>query len=1053
MSKKYMRDMVPLVVICLVSALLLASFNLLTKDPIQQNSQRAAEETRTRMLPIASSFEPMEVTEGSNMDSVYQGLDASGEPVGYVIQTTVNGYGGEVVVTLGMDMDGVITGVDVGGENFSETPGLGALAKEPAFTQQYIGKKVPLTLVKGNEPKGENTIDAISGATRTSSAVNGGINLAGKYISDLSGGGSPNTASAQGFGGPVAVTLELDASGAISSITIGDDYFNETEGYGKKALEDSFSSQFIGMKPPLTLSDIDAISGATVTSTAVVNAINTVYAQLTGEASTAAPAEEEAPAAQLYEDGTWRAAFKGFGGPVMVALTLDDNLTIQSIQIGDDQFAETEGYGAQALEPAFQEQFIGKTLPLKDGDVDGISGATMTTTAVLDGIDAIYQAATDDTPDEPQPLPTPAAESETQTDDAATVSTSVAATTDGNGSWTASVQGFAGPVAVTLTLDDSLTIQSIEIGDDQFAETDGLGAKAKEAAFTDQFVGKTLPLADGDIDAIAGATITTNAVLDAVNAIYEAAGNGAAEVTDAPAASDAPEATDAPEASAAAIWEVTHEGDEWTTAAQGFAGPVAVTLTLDDSLTIQSIEIGDDQFAETDGLGAKAKDAEFTDQFVGKTLPLKDGDIDAISGATITTNAVLDAVNAIYEAADTGAPEATEAPAAADVPEATEAPETTEAPEATEAPVATDAPVAEGEVVNEGTVWSASAQGFAGPVAVQVTLDGLTIKSIKIGDDQFAETDGLGAKALDPMFQLQFVDKTLPLADGDVEAISGATITTNAVLEALNAIYEAASAETGVIGGADGPTAIYVAEPEATDEPEDSIEVTNEGTVWSASAQGFAGPVAVQVTLDGLTIKSIKIGDDQFAETDGLGAKALDPMFQLQFVDKTLPLADGDVEAISGATITTNAVLEALNAIYETASADTAVIGGADGPTAIYVAEPEETAEPEDADAPAESAEVTNEGTVWATSAQGFAGPVAVQVTLDGLTIKSIKIGDDQFAETDGLGANALDPMFQLQFVDKTLPLAEGDVEAISGATITTDAVLSALNAIYEAAK
>ena len=904
MSKKYMRDMVPLVVICLVSALLLASFNLLTKDPIQQNSQRAAEETRTRMLPIASSFEPMEVTEGSNMDSVYQGLDASGEPVGYVIQTTVNGYGGEVVVTLGMDMDGVITGVDVGGENFSETPGLGALAKEPAFTQQYIGKKVPLTLVKGNEPKGENTIDAISGATRTSSAVNGGINLAGKYISDLSGGGSPNTASAQGFGGPVAVTLELDASGAISSITIGDDYFNETEGYGKKALEDSFSSQFIGMKPPLALSDIDAISGATVTSTAVVNAINTVYAQLTGEASTAAPAEEEAPAAQLYEDGTWRAAFKGFGGPVVVALTLDDNLTIQSIQIGDDQFAETEGYGAQALEPAFQEQFIGKTLPLKDGDVDGISGATMTTTAVLDGIDAIYQAATDDTPDEPQPLPTPAAESETQTDDAATVSTSVAATTDGNGSWTASAQGFAGPVAVTLTLDDSLTIQSIEIGDDQFAETDGLGAKAKDAEFTDQFVGKTLPLKDGDIDAISGATITTNAVLDAVNAIYEAAGNGAAEATDAPAASDAPEAT---EASAAAIGEVTHEGDEWTTAAQGFAGPVAVTLTLDDSLTIQSIEIGDDQFAETDGLGAKAKDAEFTDQFVGKTLPLKDGDIDAISGATITTNAVLDAVNAIYEAADTGAPEATEAPAAADVPEATEA------------PAATDAPVAEGEVVNEGTVWSASAQGFAGPVAVQVTLDGLTIKSIKIGDDQFAETDGLGAKALDPMFQLQLVDKTLPLADGDVEAISGATITTNAVLEALNAIYEAASAETGVIGGADGPTAIYVTEPEATDEPEDSIEVTNEGTVWLTSAQGFAGPVAVQVTLDGLTIKSIKIGDDQFAETDGLGAKALAPMFQLQFVDKTLPLADGDVEAISGATITTNAVLEALNAIYEAA--------------------------------------------------------------------------------------------------------------------------------------
>ena len=1034
MSKKYMRDMVPLVVICLVAALLLASFNLLTKDPIEQNSLRAAEETRTRMLPTAASFEAMEVTEGSNMDSVYQGLDASGEPVGYVIQTTVNGYGGEVVVTLGMDMDGVITGVDVGGENFSETPGLGALAKEPKFTQQYIGKTVPLTLVKGNEPKGDNTIDAISGATRTSSAVNGGINLAGKYISDLSGGGSPNTASAQGFGGPVAVTLELDASGAISSITIGDDYFNETEGYGKKALEDSFSSQFIGMTPPLELGDIDAISGATVTSTAVVNAINTVYAQLTGEAAPAAPAEEEAPAAQLYEDGAWRAAFKGFGGPVMVALTLDDNLTIQSIQIGDDQFAETEGYGAQALEPAFQEQFIGKTLPLEDGAVDGISGATMTTNAVLDGIDAIYQAATDDTPDEPQPLPTPAAEAEA--DDAATVSSSVSATTDGNGSWTASAQGFAGPVAVTLTLDDSLTIQSIEIGDDQFAETDGLGANAKEAAFTDQFVGKTLPLADGDIDAISGATITTNAVLEAVNAIYEAAGNGDAE---APVEAEEPEATEAPIAS---VGEVTNEGTVWATSAQGFAGPVAVQVTL-DGLTIKSIKIGDSQFAETDGLGANALDPMFQLQFVDKTLPLAEGDVEAISGATITTDAVLTALNAIYEAMGTGEPEATEAPAAADVAEEPEATEPTEAPE--ESPAA--------EVINEGTVLATAAQGFAGPVAVQVTLDGLTIKSIKIGDDQFAETDGLGANALDPMFQLQFVDKTLPLAEGDVEAISGATITTDAVLDALNAIYEAASAETAVIGGADGPTAIYVAEPEETAEPEgadapaESAEVTNEGTIWATSAQGFAGPVAVQVTLDGLTIKSIKIGDDQFAETDGLGANALDPMFQLQFVDKTLPLAEGDVEAISGATITTDAVLTALNAIYDAASAETAVIGGADGPTEIVVAEPTEAPE----ESPA--AEVINEGTVWATSAQGFAGPVAVQVTLDGLTIKSIKIGDDQFAETDGLGANALDPMFQLQFVDKTLPLAAGDVEAISGATITTDAVLSALNAIYEAAK
>ena len=59
-------------------------------------------------------------------------------------------------------------------------------------------------------------------------------------------------------------------------------------------------------------------------------------------------------------------------------------------------------------------------------------------------------------------------------------------------------------------------------------------------------------------------------------------------------------------------------------------------------------------------------------------------------------------------------------------------------------------------MVNEGTVWSASAQGFAGPVAVQVTPDGLTIKSTAPVTTSLPETDGLGAKAL-TAFQLQFV--------------------------------------------------------------------------------------------------------------------------------------------------------------------------------------------------------------------------------------------------------------------------------------------------------
>ena len=495
LTQKDLRPLIPLVAICLIAAILLAACNLVTRGPIKANADLAAQQTRTRLLADATSFEEMELKEGSGLDSCFEGLDANGDLVGYVAAITVNGYGGAVEVTVGLDAEGVIMGVNVGGEDFNETAGLGALAKEPEFTDQYAGKTVPLRIIKGNEAKGDDTIDTISGATITSTAVNGGVNLVGKYISDLSGGGSANTASVQGFGGPVAVTLTLDDAGAIETIVIGDDFFNETEGYGARALEESFQSQFIGLTPPLELSDIDALSGATVTSTAVVNAINTVYGQLTGAIEVSSsnveePLDEETPAAQEDETpaaqgDSYTASAQGYAGPVAVTLTLDGD-TITAISIGDDSFAETDGLGAKALEAEFQEQFVGLALPVTADDITPISGATVTTTAVLSAIEEIYAQ-----------LPAEAA----------------------GDSYTASAQGYAGPVAVTLTLDGD-TITAISIGDDSFAETDGLGAKALEAEFQEQFVGLALPVAADDITPISGATVTTTAILSAIEEIY-----------------------------------------------------------------------------------------------------------------------------------------------------------------------------------------------------------------------------------------------------------------------------------------------------------------------------------------------------------------------------------------------------------------------------------------------------------------------------------------------------------------------------------------------------
>ena len=570
--KKYLKDLVPLVAICLVAALLLAIFNMITEGPIAENTRRAAEETRARLLAAASTFEAVELEEGSAMDSCYQGFDANGESVGYVVATTVGGYGGEIVVTVGMDTDNVITCISVGGENFSETAGLGALAKEPAFTDQFIGETVPLTLAKGTTGTQDGIIDALAGATITSTAVNGGVNSAGKFVMDMAGGGaSPNTASVQGFAGPVAVTLSLDDAGAITEITIGDAFFNETEGYGKKALEEAFQAQFVGKVPPLTLADIDAISGATITSTAVVNAVNQVQAQLSGAAPVAAPVEEEAIEVPAAGENAKTASAQGFAGAVAVAVDLDENNTITAITIGDDAFAETPGFGAKALEDTFKAQFIGKTLPVAAADVDGIAGATITTNAVIDALNSIVapaaeveEAAADTTaaatagatPEKAEEAVPAVAEvpaelrAEREVKKAEAADTTAAATADANAGATAekteaaapavpaelraerevkkaeaassaavlkgSAKGFAGAVAVEITVENN-AITAITIGDDAFAETPGFGAKALEDTFQSQFIGKTLPVADVDIDAIAGATVTTNAVIEAIN--------------------------------------------------------------------------------------------------------------------------------------------------------------------------------------------------------------------------------------------------------------------------------------------------------------------------------------------------------------------------------------------------------------------------------------------------------------------------------------------------------------------------------------------------------
>ncbi len=98
-------------------------------------------------------------------------------------------------------------------------------------------------------------------------------------------------------------------------------------------------------------------------------------------------------------------------------------------------------------------------------------------------------------------------------------------------------------------------------------------------------------------------------------------------------------------------------GYVFSAAPKGFGGEIAVTVGVDSESAISGVRIGDNQ--ETPGLGSKTADEKFTEQYIGKDISKEikivkrpvsaDDEVQAVSGATISTRAVTSAVQASAE--------------------------------------------------------------------------------------------------------------------------------------------------------------------------------------------------------------------------------------------------------------------------------------------------------------------------------------------------------------------------------------------------------------------
>lgn len=184
-AKEIIVPALSLFLICVVVTALLGLTNAVTAPQIEALALETQEAAKAQVLPGAASFgEAKTVEVDGTAYTYYEGLDAAGAALGYVVETVAKGYGGDISLMVGVDAAGAVQGVSI--LSISETAGLGMNAENPEFLEQFIGKSGRIGVLKNGSS--ETEIQALTGATITSEAMADGVNQALAVCEQLGGG-------------------------------------------------------------------------------------------------------------------------------------------------------------------------------------------------------------------------------------------------------------------------------------------------------------------------------------------------------------------------------------------------------------------------------------------------------------------------------------------------------------------------------------------------------------------------------------------------------------------------------------------------------------------------------------------------------------------------------------------------------------------------------------------------------------------------------------------------------------------------------------------------
>lgn len=372
----------------------------------------------------------------------------------------------------------------------------------------------------------------------------------------------------------------------------------------------------------------------------------------------------------------------------------------------------------------------------------------------------------------------------------------------------------------------------------------------------------------------------------------------------------------------------------------------------------------------------------------------------------------------------------------------------------TKAPAPAVTPVSESGTYRDGT-YTGTGTGFSGPITVQVVIEGGKIKDITVVSSTDDSPYLQNASAL--------LKQIVALQSTNVDTVSGATYSSVGLIEAVrNAL---ANAATGEMPAETTPVPTAKTEPPATTVPAVPQEIGKfpyPDGVYTGSGEGYGGTTKIELTLKNGTIQKIHVVSNEDDEAFFKRAETL--------ISLVIQRQSTDVDAVSGATFSSEGILEAIQEALE--AAKQAAQPATTTTTAVTTAPPKTTTTPVTGTTntetttepvPAIYENGTYEGTAdcYPDADEDFAEYVlSLKVQIENDQIVSISNVNGSGAEYDKLNdryiSRAADGTKKIAgTIAQILEKQQTDsIDAVSGATCSSDAIVRAVeNALEQARK